>query len=255
MRRPVWATSRSSQPAQRPTTASPATNLRSGTHRAPGGATTAPPQSTGTRSGSRASTSRTHAVTTIGSARSRLAAAATTCSARAAELRTVPARALPSATGRPESARSLPKPRDLVAEREGDHRKVVSFFSCRQPFQSADRVTRRGLTSGSSQANDASLASGTSELQAVGLVDGLTPTHTRPGDLHARSHFAGGEFRMHRQRFAALIAVCTLVMALLPGAGLSAFAAPGATPDPTRFQATPLSPDSTFVGTKSPTAQ
>jgi subtilase family protein/PA domain-containing protein len=60
---------------------------------------------------------------------------------------------------------------------------------------------------------------------------------------------------MHRQRFAAFVAVFTLVMALLPGAAQSALAGPQLTPDPSKFQATSLTPDSTYVGTKSPTAK
>ncbi len=60
---------------------------------------------------------------------------------------------------------------------------------------------------------------------------------------------------MHRQRLAALVAVFTLVMALIPGAGQSALAGPQLTPDPSKFQATPLTPESTYVGTKSPTAK
>jgi subtilase family protein/PA domain-containing protein/fibronectin type III domain protein len=60
---------------------------------------------------------------------------------------------------------------------------------------------------------------------------------------------------MHRQRFAAFVAVLTLVMALLPGAAQSALAGPQLTPDPSKFQATSLTPDSTYVGTKSPTAK
>jgi len=55
---------------------------------------------------------------------------------------------------------------------------------------------------------------------------------------------------MHRQRFAALVAACTLVMALLPGAGQTALAE-----DPPQFTATPLTPDSTFSSAKSPTGK
>jgi len=55
---------------------------------------------------------------------------------------------------------------------------------------------------------------------------------------------------MHRQRFAAFVAACTLVMALVPAAGQTALAE-----DPTRFTATPLTPDSTFSSAKSPTGK
>jgi hypothetical protein len=58
---------------------------------------------------------------------------------------------------------------------------------------------------------------------------------------------------MHAQRFAVLVAVFALVMALVPGAGQTALAGPELTPDPTQFQATPLTPESTFVGMKSAT--
>src|SRR5256885_5356131 len=60
---------------------------------------------------------------------------------------------------------------------------------------------------------------------------------------------------MHRQRFTALVAVCTLVMALLNGVGQTALAGPQSTPDPTKFTATPLTPDSTYSSAKSPTAK
>ena len=55
---------------------------------------------------------------------------------------------------------------------------------------------------------------------------------------------------MHRQRFAAFVAACTLVMALVPAAGQTALAE-----DPTQFTATPLTPDSTFSSAKSPTGK
>ena len=60
---------------------------------------------------------------------------------------------------------------------------------------------------------------------------------------------------MHRQRFAAFVAVFTLVMALLSGAGQTALAGPQSTPDPTKFTATSLTPDSTFSSAKSPTGK
>src|SRR5712691_9682224 len=59
---------------------------------------------------------------------------------------------------------------------------------------------------------------------------------------------------MHRQRFAAFVAVIALVMALLPGVGQTALAGPGLTKDPSQFTATSLAPDSTFVGSKAPTS-
>ena len=60
---------------------------------------------------------------------------------------------------------------------------------------------------------------------------------------------------MHRQRFAVLVAVCSLLLAVLPGTGYGALAGQNLTTDPTQFQATPLFPESTFTGTKSPTSK
>ena len=59
---------------------------------------------------------------------------------------------------------------------------------------------------------------------------------------------------MYRQRFFALVAALTLVVALLPGTGQVVLAGPGLTKDPSQFTATSLTPDSTFVGSKSPTS-
>ena len=106
------------------------------------------------------------------------------------------------------------------------------------------------------QADEAPPADLTLEQWVAARVDRrLRAPHTRAVTSGQGAHFAGGKFRMHRQRLAALVAVFTLVMALIPGAGQTALAGPQLTPDPSQFQATPLTPDSTYVGTKSPTAQ
>jgi hypothetical protein len=58
---------------------------------------------------------------------------------------------------------------------------------------------------------------------------------------------------MHRQRLAAFIAVFTLVLTLLSGAGQTALAGPQTVPS--KFTATPLTPDSTFSSAKSPSGK
>src|SRR5205807_4717435 len=109
------------------TTASRATSSRSAaTHRERGGATTAQPPWTGTRSGSRASTSPTRATTPTGAARSSRAAAVTTCWVHAAAPIMGPARAPHSPTGRRGSACS-PRRTSAITKHERADRKVGPF--------------------------------------------------------------------------------------------------------------------------------